>query len=214
MPKTEQTLQMMLLKSSMQKNSAKMVVRTIYAMTCFFSLMLGCQQKINTRAELYRYIQDSDNGVFYSNENNGTRVSLSYIPSILMKGGVDSTLQSKYLYFKLAYQINDKDMLSMVDQSLYSILVSRLSFRFGEYIRVWYDDNAEEIVDCQFSPTYGTTNNTEVIIALDRGKLGDRKVLKIRLKDIGLGLPDYDFRFEKRALDNLDGLTIGLKDIY
>lgn len=190
-----------------------MILRILSINICILSILSGCQKKIAHRGELYSYIQDKDNGVLESRENNGVKVSMSYIPNILMQDNADSALLRKYLYFRLMYQINDKDMLSAVDQSSYSVLVNRLSFKLGDYLGVGVDGKDEEIADYQFSPMYGTTNSTEVVIALDRDKLKDEKELIIKLKDIGVGIPDYDFTFDREALDRLDGLTVGLENL-
>lgn len=190
-----------------------MILRILYINICILSILSGCQKKIMNRGELYTYIQNKNHGVFDSKENNGVKVSMSYIPGILMRDNADSTLLGKYLYFRLTYQINDKDMLSAVDQSSYSVLVNRLSFKLGDYIIVRCDGKDEEIADFQFSPMYGATNNTEVVIALDRDKLKDEKELTIKLRDIGLGLPEYDFTFKREALERLDDLTVELEKL-
>ncbi|KKO89149.1 hypothetical protein AAW12_23755 [Sphingobacterium sp. Ag1] len=187
-----------------------MFLRILFLNICILSVLLGCQMKITNREELYKYMQDKKHGVSDSREIKGAKVSISYVPTVMMGNKADSAAARKLLYFKLTYQINDRDMLSAIDPSSYSVLVSRLSFKLGDYISVRFNGKQEEIADFQFSPTYGMTNRTEVIFAIDREKLNAERVFTIHVQDIGIGLPDYDFAFEQQALDRLDELSAGL----
>lgn len=174
-------------------------------------LFLSCQSKLKTREQVYTYIQDQDNGVLHSRENNGINITISYIPSSLMLGNRDSIQIGNYRYFRLMYQVHDKDMLSSIDQNSYSLLLSRLSFRLEEYLTIRYNGKDEMFSDYQFSPMYGMTNSTEVILAIEKEKLNNEKDLIIKLKDIGLGLPEYSFHFSRNDLDRLDDLSSQLE---
>lgn len=174
-------------------------------------LFLSCQSKLKNREQVYTYIQDQDNGVLHSRENNGINITISYIPSSLMLGNRDSIQIGNYRYFRLMYQVHDKDMLSSIDQNSYSLLLSRLSFRLEEYLTIRCNGKDEMFSDYQFSPMYGMTNSTEVILAIEKEKLNNEKDLIIKLKDIGLGLPEYSFHFSRNDLDRLDDLSSQLE---
>ncbi|MDF2859370.1 MAG: hypothetical protein K0Q87_5221 [Neobacillus sp.] len=188
-----------------------MKVKTIGWSVLLGFLLFGCQQKLKNSADLYSYAQDPSHGVLDTKESNGIKVAMAYIPSRLMVSDSEDSIKGRYLYFRLTYQIHGKDMLSSVDQNSYSVLFNRLSFKLGEFLSVSSAGKDVEIADFQFSPMFGTTNNTEVVVALDSDKLKDIKEFTFKLKDIGLGLPEYDFKFERKSLDRLEDLTQELK---
>ncbi|WP_324760202.1 hypothetical protein [Sphingobacterium thalpophilum] len=169
--------------------------------------LLGCQGNLKNRAEVYSYIQNKDNGVLDVKENNGVTVTMSYIPKKLIFNSAEKAQAAEYLYFRLLYQIDGKDMLSSVPQNSYSVLLNRLSFKLGDYLSLSRGGKREEIADYQFSPTFGTTNASEVIVSIEAGKLTEESEIVFKLNDIGLGIPDYEFKFDKRSLDRLEDLT-------
>ncbi len=188
-----------------------MKVKTIGWCVLLLFLLVGCQKKLKNSADLYSYVQNPSHGVLDTKERNGVKVAMAYIPSKLMVRDQEDSTKEQYLYFRLTYQIHDKDMLSSVVQNSYSALFNRLSFKLGEYLSVSSAGKEEEIADFQFSPMFGTTNNTEVVVVLDLDKLKDKKEFTFKLKDIGLGLPEYDFKFERKSIDRLEDLTQELK---
>ncbi|GEM_PF-1050655 len=188
-----------------------MKLKNIGAYLLLSCLVLSCKDKIRNRAELYSYIQDTDRGLLVKKENNGITVAMSYIASKLISDRQEGSGKMKYLYFRLVYQIQEKDMLSKVGEGSYSVLFSRLSFKLADYLMVSSGGKKEQIADYQFSPMFGATNNTELIVAIDPEKLADKNEFAFQLKDIGLGLPVYEFKFEHAAINRLENLTNNLE---
>lgn len=172
-------------------------------------LFASCQSQLKTEEEVYSYIQDESHGALAIHEFNGIKISMSYIPKKLISKS--NLLSGDLKYFRLIYQNRGKDMLSSIDQNMYSVLLNRLSFRLGEYLSVYYGGKQKELSDYQFSPLYGVTNSTEVLVAIDLEKISGKNIFTFNLKDIGLGLSEYDFNFKISDLEKLDKLTEKLK---
>ncbi|WON94263.1 MULTISPECIES: hypothetical protein [unclassified Sphingobacterium] len=182
---------------------------------CVFSLILfsliSCQPKIRNEQELYSYIQNGKNGVLYSYSNENSKVSITYLPKRIISFNKDKNTDLNHRFFRLIYQKMGKDVLSTADQDSYYVLLNRLSFKMEDYLSVKSDGKEEKISSYQYFPTYGMTNNTEVVISIDERKISHGKEFIIKVKDIGLNCPDYEFTFTKNALDRLENLTTQLK---
>ncbi|GAA0884075.1 hypothetical protein GCM10009120_26730 [Sphingobacterium siyangense subsp. cladoniae] len=184
-----------------------MKVKTIGWYGVILVLFFSCQQNLKNSADLYSYVQDPAHGVMESRETHGIKVAMTYIPSKLMALDSHDSVRGRYLYFRLTYQIHNKDMLSSVDQNSYSVLFNRLSFKLAEYLSVSSGGKQEEIADFQFSPMFGATSSTEIVVAVDMAKFESEDEITLNLKDIGLSIPEYNFKFKKSSLDRLEELT-------
>ncbi|UIR54611.1 hypothetical protein LZQ00_10025 [Sphingobacterium sp. SRCM116780] len=158
-------------------------------------------------------MNNEKNGVSMVKNDSPFTLRLNYIPRVLLDG-LDSQKSSDlqdYLYFRLSYQNKGRDMLSTLDQSAYSVILNRLSFKMNDYVKFLIEGKEKEADDFQFTPLFGATSSTDVIVAISRSKIGKSESIQLELSDIGLGVPTYHFDFKLSDLEQLEKLTSKLK---
>ncbi|WP_447768551.1 hypothetical protein [Sphingobacterium faecium] len=193
------------------------MVRTNFLLSTLllFSLiaLVGCNAKITDQSSLYSYMNEKKNAIKVEKKSGDFIIMTTYIPQVLLN---PSNLQTdkknqKFLFFRLSFQCKGKDLLLSMDQSQYALFLNKISFKLGNYLNIVVDGKEEEIDDFQFTPMFGTTQSTDILFAIDIRKLNNNHDFKLKLEDIGIGVPTFYFPFNIDDIEKLEELTKNLQ---
>jgi hypothetical protein len=183
-------------------------------------LELSCKARVQSKADLVKYINDPANGLQKTEEAGGAVVRLTYQPWQLIaahqfEGVADSSpereqrivdLQRKH-YFLLSFAKDDKELLRQLPFDRYSEMVQVLSFRMADYVSMMPDEgDAIEPDDCLFQQTYGMSNANTLLLIFDKEKVGKADQLTIRLKEAGLNIGNLNFVVETKDIEQLSSV--------
>jgi hypothetical protein len=177
-------------------------------------LLISCKKTFKSREDYIAYIKDEDNGYSQTKEVNGFKVNLTYKPTELMfddtkmsNEKMDSLKKSyeKVIYFVLSYSKDNKEVLSTISSSRadFNNIQNMLTFRMKEKITLTTENNDTiPMLDYNFARTYGMSRASTMLLVFERSKLLKNKdKLEFNISDIGLGIGDLTFRFNKHIID-------------
>jgi hypothetical protein len=190
----------------------------------FVAVICSCnsKNKLLTKDELTRYINNKKNGLMEEQEINGIKVRLSYRPSSMMVTQetegvqkVDSiaiiSLENKYkdnYYFLLNISKDNKEVIRQLGNfDRYSDMVQVFAFQMNQFVNLTTPQkDTIPLADYLFDQTYGMSNGNTILLAFNKNKIADKKNIEINIGECGLGIGDLKFRFEKENLDKIPKL--------
>lgn len=180
--------------------------------------IVSCTKTFDTQEELYRYIQDEDNGYNYKKTVAGVDYVLQYRPTdLLVKQElgdktdavqVDKLRQkyNKYLYFNLSMSKNNQELLNGVarDKAKFGQMVNELAFGMEEKVHVYTPEkDTLAMADFIYPRMYGMSNATSIMIVYPRdAKYMTQDYLNFVIEDLGLDTGDIKFKLNTQALAN------------
>lgn len=192
----------------MKKNSVFLLL--------FFSLFSCTNNSFDSIEELYKYIDDQDNGYKYTKTVNGVVYTLTYRPTDLV---VNQELNqkrdekqvetlrnqyAKYMYFTLSMSYDNKELLNSVagDKAKFGQMVNELAFGMEEKVNIFTPDkDTLTMADFIYPRMYGMSNSTSVLIVYPR----DEKYLKsdflnFTIEDLGFYTGEVRFKLKTKAI--------------
>lgn len=186
--------------------------------------LTSCLQKtFSTKQDLWKYIQNPENGYTHSTRVNGVDYTVYYKPTDLL---VDQELDSvhaaavqqlrehygKYLYFTLMLSKNGKELLATApDRQKFGRMVHQLSFGMGAKVHLYTPQkDTLNLLDYSAPRTYGMSPTTNILLVYPREeKHLTSEYLNMAIEDFGLQTGDVTFKIETTKIKNQPGLTFG-----
>lgn len=196
-------------------------MRKSYLILGLLALLGSCTPKRLSQSALQQYVADESNGLMKSEQVKGLEVKIAYRPTDLLIAQEvgDRTpsvvelaqLEKRYgeaQYFILSFSRDNHEVLNPQEFGQYSELVQTLSFRMGQYVQlVSSRQDTLELSDFAFERTYGMAGSNSLLLAFSTKQLQlDWDWLQVNLSELGLGVGDLRFRFERKDLENVPRL--------
>lgn len=183
--------------------------------------LISCKNDlISNEEDLIKHIKDEENGFSITKEINGFRINSIYKPTDLMVlnetsdeannnvSKIDS-LKLKYkenLYFILSYSRDGKELLSTITESRekFNSVQNILTFDMMNRVSLTNQNNDTiPLVDYNFPRTYGMSRSTNAIFVFKRNQvLEESEELIFKVKDIGIGIGDINFKYSADLIKN------------
>lgn len=175
-----------------------------------FLLIFSCNRTM-TYEEMFKYINNPQNGLTQEKEIDGTKIKLTYRPSQMMayqelkqKHNVSkneikniNTKYAKQYYLVLSFSFGDRDILSnpRTRQDL-EYYINEFSFNMLNNVYLISSQNDTlGAIDSQFPRYFGLTNQTDVLLVFEKEQKNyDQLILYI--KEFGLQTGDIKFKFK------------------
>ncbi|MGB0870926.1 MAG: hypothetical protein ACPGSD_15135 [Flavobacteriales bacterium] len=188
-----------------------------YILSFLLFCFVSCTPDSLTEKKLYAFIKDTDNGLFQEIKEDPFTVSLMYKPSALVAKQeieVDMTPKEKedvykryekYMYFVLNYSYKGQELLNAFggNRPKFAELVQTLSFGMKEKINVITDQKKKvPLMDFIHSRHYGMGSGSMVLLVFKKNEILSQtnKDFIIKLKDIGVGLGNQSFKYDKNEI--------------
>lgn len=194
-----------------------MKLNNLYLLFLFgFLFLVSCEPTIRNKEELVNYVNNPENGLNIENEVNGIKINCSYFPSILINeklknpsAKTEDDKFSEFVYFRIGFSKDGKELLKQLEYSLYSEMVQVLSFRMTNYIAI-HIKGKEPVVpaDCLFQQTYGLSNANELLVVFNKKDLENQEEFKLVVNEFGLGLGYQQFQLENKQIKDIDKIKL------
>lgn len=194
----------------------------IYSVLLGILLICSCNKLVDKK-DLSTYLNDPDNGLKKEVQSGDYKMSLTYRPTELI---IDQNLADEedlkkreekkkqyeaYYYFILNMSLGDKDLLYKGSESKeqFSVALNKLNFGLSDYVYAMTDTKDTIYLSDYYVPNlYGMGGSTQVMLAFPRNEKKVYQELEIRLKELGFGIGEQRFIFQKKDLDNIPELKL------
>jgi len=183
------------------------------------TLLQSCTKQPLSEGELKKYVQEEKHGLKKTIKTGNYNLTVTYKPSDLLviqelserKDTVLlAALQRKYAknhYFILSIQREGKEALPEGDNNKFSEVLQTISFRMGDHLNITMNKDTIPLSDYAFSRTFGMATSTDLLLAFEKKRGKENKVVQINLNEFGLDLGNHSFRFDTEALENIPAVT-------
>ncbi|MBS7566480.1 hypothetical protein KHS38_18895 [Mucilaginibacter sp. Bleaf8] len=160
-----------------------------------------------SQKELSAYIKDTGNSLTYHISNRDSfEMAVSVIRPELLGKKIQSVQNARY--FLLSFSRHGREALSQVGNiNKYAQLNNNLSFNLPQYCRLIVDrKDTVRLANYAFNNTYGlaASNNILLVFQLPAAK----KNYMLTIDEIGFGLGQQKFEFDRTKVDNLYQISI------
>lgn len=198
------------------------------AFVVLMAVACGSRQKLVSKREFIKYINDPNHGLVQKMKINEVDVQLNYQPSSLLvaqewsAGATRDTaslhaLEKKYstnYYFLLKFSKNNKELIRQLGSfSQYSDMVQVLSFQMHQFVNLTTPArDTVEMSDYAFEQTYGMSNANTLLLAFPKEKIDRSDKIDVNLAECGFGIGSLKFNFDKKNLDQVPRLDYNRLD--
>lgn len=181
-------------------------------------LLLSCDTPTHLSEQaLLEYVANEANGLQKSVSANNFTLTLQYKPTDFLvaqelKANAVRNEQdimkhrshySQYAYFVLQLSAANKEALRALPGGYpaYSNMLQTLSFRMNDYAKLLTSkQDTILLADFSYTPLFGLTKNTTVLLVFDKEKLAKCRWIELQLAEFGLGVGKKKFRFRMKDL--------------
>ncbi len=179
-----------------------------------------------TEQELITYIQDADNGLLKTREQNGYKLTVYYKPTDLViaqyaeNGSIEKavldTLKKQYknyAYFILSLQKDKTNALYNMQQGYgaFSETLQTLAFRMDSYVQLTTaNKDTIPVADFIYPRLYGASPSTDILFVFNNEQFTDTDWVQFNLKEFGLGVGRKNFRFNTKDLHQTPSIKFNL----
>jgi hypothetical protein len=174
-----------------------------------------------TKQRLVRMI-DRDNHLSQTQEVNGIKVQVKYVPYSLMvlqelegAGSADTgrlhVLERKYspqYYFRLTFSKNNQEAIRQLGSfHAYSDMVQVLSFEMRSHINALTETNdTVYLKDYAFEQDFGMSSANASLLVFGRKDFDKCREIHLNIGEFGLGIGELTFVFSKNEMEGLPSL--------
>lgn len=179
-----------------------------------------------TEQELIAYVQDAENGLLKTKEQNGYKITVYYKPTDLIinqyaeNGTIEKakldTLKKQfenYAYFILSLQKDNSNALYNMEQGFgaFSETLQTLAFRLNRYVQLTTANmDTIPVADFVYPRLYGASPSTDILFVFSKKKFSKTDWVQFNLKEFGLGVGRKNFRFSTQDIRKTPSLKFNL----
>lgn len=189
-------------------------------------ILTSCSPSNLTEQELFSYVQNEDNGLLKTKEQNGYKITVYYKPTDLVinqyaeKGAIEQatldTLKKQYknyAYFILSLQKDKSNALYNMNEGFgaFSETLQTLAFRMDHYVHLTTaSKDTIPVADFVYPRLYGASPSTDILFVFNNKQFSNTEWVQFNLKEFGLGVGRKNFRFNTQDLQNTPALKFTL----
>jgi hypothetical protein len=189
-------------------------------------LITSCNPTLVTEQQLIAYIQDEDNGLIKTKEQNGYKLTVYYKPTdfvinqytengVIEKPKLDTLKKQfkNYAYFVLSLQKDKSNALYNMEQGYdaFSETLQTLAFRMDQYVQLTTSNSDTiPVADFIYPRLYGASPSTDILFVFNNTQFSKNDWVQFNVKEFGLGVGRKNFRFKTSDIQQIPTLKFNL----